>query len=123
MLTQAPMQTSIRVAQNLETRKMERPIPHHMKIMARLRLFFGMPLSDCQSSIMGPKYLCCFSQLWKRFEDWEKHQALSNIKGVVGNRGKITPMIPRIRETQPVTKKSKRLKGLCSLMVGLVISI
>jgi len=64
-----------------------------------------MTLFFSQSIIASPKYGKLVSQECTLFELFEKQKAERITNGVVGRRGRIAPIIPKIRETQPRMKK------------------
>lgn len=99
-----PIKIRPTVAQKRQTSVMEIAIPAHIKIIARFLERFGIPSEDCQSFTIGPKNLWFSSQAWNRSEDFEKHQAASNTKGVVGKRGRKIPIIPVMRENHPKSR-------------------
>ena len=90
-------------------------MPAHINNRARLRAFLGIPLSDCQSEMIGPKYLWLSNHVWKRSEDLEKHQADNSTSGVVGSSGKKIPIMPVMRDTHPRIINASRLPVITRL--------
>ena len=118
VLTAKPIKIKQSVAQKRPTMMMDKVIPSHINKMARFLVRLGMPSDDCQSRSIGPKYLCSISQLWKRSDDFEKHQAANKTRGVVGNKGKKIPMMPVMSENQP--KIIKKIRFPCMLSPTIV---
>ena len=74
-----------------------------MSAMTRMQIDRGMGWLWPNFLIIGPKKLCCVIHVWNLGEDFAKQLAASKIKGVVGSRGKTTPITPKPTHVQPIS--------------------
>src|SRR6056300_1498178 len=88
------------------------PMLSHMVRMMRRLVWRVRPRPCRQGLTMGPSLGCSVNHWWNFSDDFAKHHAASNKKGVVGSSGSGIPATPKATRIQPSTIKQDVLSDI-----------